>query len=284
MKDLVLNAQTRQQLEAFTLKPAHALMVVGPIGSGKRTLAIKLAEAVLGLRNGGFADHPYALLIAPEEGKAIGIEAARKLEQFLALKVPGKTAHDRVIIIEDAHLLTVEAQNALLKTLEEPPAGTILILTANHEQTVLPTIRSRAQVVPVGRLEKVELHDHFKQNFDDASIEKAYAISGGLPGLMHALLNDADHPLVTATEKARELLSRTGYERLAMVDELTKQKALALNVTVILQQMARVALQNAQDPVARRWCRILEASYEAGEALTNNAQPKLVLTKLMLNL
>lgn len=285
MKQLILNPLTRQQAEAFTTRPSHALMLVGPTGSGKHTLAISLAESVLELPDGGFADHPYALLVAPEDGKAIGIEAARKLEQFLALKVPGKSTHDRAIIIEDAHLLTTEAQNALLKTLEEPPEGTILILTASHEQAVLPTIRSRAQAIPVGRLERGNLESHFaEQNFDKASIDRAYAISGGLPGLMHALLNEGEHPLVQATEKARELLSRSAYERLAMVDELAKQKALALDTTVILQQMARLSLQTASGPAAKKWHGVLKASYSANEALLVNAQPKLVLTQLMLSL
>jgi DNA polymerase-3 subunit delta' len=286
MKGLVLNPLTERQLEAFAAKPAHALMLVGPIGSGKHTLARNIAEEILDLPPEGFSNHPYALLIAPEEGKAIGIEAARQLDQFLALKVPGKAAHDRVIIIEDAHLLTTEAQNALLKTLEEPPEGTIIILTANHEQTVLPTIRSRVQVVPVGPLERANLEAHFNgQDFDAKSIDRAYSISGGLPGLMDALLHESeDHPLVLAAGKARELLGKSAYERLAMVDELAKQKALALDVTAILQQMARLSLHNASGPVAKRWQNILSASYEAGEALAANAQAKLVLTKLMLSL
>lgn len=285
INDLVLNPLTRRQIEAFAGKPSHALMIVGPTGSGKHTLAIQTAEAVLNLPNGGFASHPYGLLIRPEEGKAIGIDAARQLEKFLALKVPGKADHDRLVIIEDAHLLTAEAQNALLKTLEEPPEGTILILTANHEQTVLPTIRSRAQLIQVGRLDRGSLEKHFSaQNFDGQSIQRAYAISGGLPGLMDALLNEDQHPLTIATEKARELLSKTSYERLTMVDELSKQRPLAADITLILQQMARLSLQTARGPVARKWQHVLEASYEAGESLASNAQPKLVLTKLMLSL
>lgn len=282
--DLVLNHSTQRQLEGFLAKPSHALMLVGPIGSGKHSLALRLAEAVLGLPAGGFEAHPYALLIAPEAGKAIGIDAARRLDQFLALKVPGKAEYDRAIVIEDAHLLTTEAQNALLKTLEEPPAGTILILTASHEQAVLPTIRSRAQIITVGRLERARLERHFAaEGFGKAAIDKAYAISSGLPGLMHAILHESEHPLATATEYARELLSKSSYERLIMVDELAKQRPLAIDITVILQQMARLGLQNARGPAAKRWQHVLTASYEANEALTNNGQPKLVLTKLMVS-
>lgn len=285
MKGLALNPLTEQQLENFTAKPAHAIMLVGPTGSGKHTLAVTAVETVLQLPSGSFDTHPYTLLLAPEDGKAIGIETARQLERFLALKVPAASDYHRGIIIEDAHLLTTEAQNALLKTLEEPPEGTILVLTASHEQAVLPPIRSRVQLIPVGRVERGSLEAHFsKQDFDTDSTARAYDISGGLPGLMHALLHESDHPLVEATEQARLLLSSTVYERLALVDGLAKQKALALDATVILQQMARLSLQKATGPTSKKWHRVLKASYEANEALAANAQPKLVLTKLMLSL
>ena len=284
MKQLVLNPQTREQVEAFTAHPSHAMMLVGPVGSGKHTLATAIAETLLGLPEDSLASHPYVMVVAPEDGKAIGIEAARQLEQFLALKVPGTSEYDRIVIIEDAHLLTTEAQNALLKTLEEPPEGTILIMTVGHEQALLPTIRSRAQTIPVGRLQKSELDAHFSENSGQQHIDQAYAISGGLPGLMDALLSEADHPLVLATQKARELLSSSPYERLTMVDELAKQKALAFDVTVILQQMARLSLQTAAGQAARKWQRVLSSGYEAGEALLANGQPKLVLTKLALSL
>lgn len=286
MNDLAISELTRSQIEAFTAAPVHALMLTGPTGSGKRTLAVRLGENLLDLPAGGFEDHPYTLALGPEEaGKAIGIEAVRRLERFTNLKVPGKAAHDRVIIIEDAHLLSLEAQNALLKTLEEPPAGTVLILTVNHARSVLPTIRSRAQAIQVGRIDKTVLESFFQDQGADAAITRqAYAISGGLPGLMHALVHDSDHPLMEATERARQLLSQSAYERLTTVDELAKQKNLAIDITMILQQMAHMGLQNSTGQTAQKWQSVLQAAYQAGEALATNAQAKLVLTKLMLSL
>jgi hypothetical protein len=83
---------------------------------------------------------------------------------------------------------------------------------------------------------------------------------------------------------ARRLLSATTYERLLMVDELTKQKQLAQDTVFILQQMARLSLQSAAGQAASKWQRILKASYEVAEELQQSAQPKLCLTNLMLNL
>lgn len=285
MKDLLLHNTTRQAVEAFLAEPSHALLLVGPSGSGKRTLAVKMTESLLGLPAGSLTAHPYAHHISPEDGKAIGIEAVRQLEKFLALKVPGSQKHDRAVIIEDAHLLSVEAQNALLKTLEEPPEGTILILTVNALQAVLPTIHSRGQAITINKLEKSALERHFASlGADETAITQAYAISGGMPGLMTALLHEEAHPLLAATSKARQLLSQSSYERLLTVDQLSKQRALAIDVTSILQQMAHVSLQSADGTAARKWETIMQASYEASEALHNSAQPKLALTKLMLTL
>ncbi|HVI60579.1 MAG TPA: hypothetical protein VM535_00285 [Candidatus Saccharimonadales bacterium] len=284
MSSHVIHPSTNRQLEAFRARPAQAVVLVGPTGSGKFTLAGSLAEAVLGLVPGGLAGHGYVSVIRPEQGKAIGIEAVRSLDHFLSLKVPGPpAAYDRSVIIEDSQLLTLEAQNALLKILEEPPAGTLIILTANHERALLPTIRSRLQAVTVQPPDKAELRSYFSgQGFEPAAIDKSYAISGGLTGLMSALLREADHPLLQATEEARQLLSRPVYERLTMVDQLAKQKELAADTLTILQQMARVSLLTASGPAAKRWQAVLRASYRASEALANNGQPKLVMTNLAL--
>jgi replication-associated recombination protein RarA len=282
MNKLILLPTTRQQLDHFTSAPSHALLLLGPSGSGKQALAQATAEALLDVPQ--LETYPYSTIVrAKPDATAIGIEAIRELEQFLALKVPRRHSPNRIVVIEDAHQLTIEAQNALLKTLEEPPQGTVLILTAHHEQALLPTIRSRTQALHVGKPERAALENHFN-TFEAAAIKQAYAVSGGLPGLMHALLNEADHPLTQATAQARQLLSQSTYERLLMVDTLAKQKPLATDLAFILQQMAHVSLQTAAGPAANSWQKVLMAAHTASEALAVSAQPKLVLTQLMLSM
>ncbi len=283
MSDIVVHPSTRRQLDLFAKSPSHAIMLSGPAGSGKMALAVRLAESILNLPEGGLATYGYSQVISPIEGKAIGIEPIRSLEHFLSLKVPSQNTYNRVVIVENSHLLTLEAQNALLKNLEEPPAGTIMILTASHDKSLLPTIRSRAQSIIVQKPSRQALEEHFASlDFSGPDISKSYAISGGLPGLMHALLSQAEHPLLAATEQARQLLSQPPYERLLSVDALSKQRELASATVDILQQMAHVSLQTASGKAAKRWQAVQLSSYQAAEALRQNAQPKLVLDNLVL--
>ncbi len=282
-QDLLLHEFTQQRLSDFATRPAQAVMLAGPTGSGKLALATALAEQLLTTTQ-KLADYPYHMIIRSEDGKSIGIDAIRGLERFLSLKVPVTAPLNRVIIIEDAHFLSGEAQNALLKTLEEPPAGTCIILTVNYGHALLPTVRSRLQHIAVKRPGQSMANTYFAaRGFEEKAVQQAYAISGGLPGLMSALLQDAEHPLTKATEQARRLLSEPVYGRLLMVDELARQRQLALDTVRIIQQMARVSLQTATGPASRKWEAVLNAAYRTDEALDGNVQPKLALTNFVIH-
>lgn len=285
MSELVLHPLTRLQVDNFVSDPSHAVILSGPAGSGKLSVALELSGQLLRLSPAAVSSHAYTKIISLTDSASGGIEAVRELEHFLSLKVPGQQAFNRVVILEDSHLLSVQAQNALLKTLEEPPAGTVLVLTSAHGQALLPTILSRAQQIVVKRPEAAALRTFFAaQGFEDAKITQAFAMSGGLPGLSQALLSDVDHPLQPAVLKARELLAQSTYERLAQLDSLSKQRALCEDILFIMQQMAHFSLQTATGSVAKRWQTILSVSYDASEALLNSGQPKLVLTDFLLRI
>lgn len=285
MKPLIVHPQTQQQLLSFATRPGHALLIHGPAGIGKSALAQQLAATILGKPLAHVADYPYLMQLDAPTVSAAAIENIRQLEHFLSLRVPASGVITRLVIIHDAQALSFQAQNALLKTLEEPPQATLLILTALSPASLLPTIASRLQAISVIRPTKDKLTAHFSSvDHSDHAISQAYAISGGLPGLMHALLQNTDHPLLPATVTARALLQQTVYERLLTVDELAKQKPHAINTLFILQQMAHARLQSTTGSQFKRWQNILQACYEASEQLGNSGQPKLVLDSLMLKL
>jgi DNA polymerase-3 subunit delta' len=282
MADLVVHPLTQQRLDEFIQSPSHALLLIGPIGIGKQSLAHRAAARLMDIPEERVGAHQYVRIINAGKEKSISIDKTRELDQFLSRKVPGDGK--RLVLIEDAHLLGIEAQNALLKTLEEPPENTIVLLTVAHEQALLPTIRSRAPALTVLRPESTAVIAHFTAaGFPDKDIARAFAMSGGLAGLMTAILQgEEDHPLVLAADIARRIAQASTFERLAMVDALSKSREQSLEVLTVLQQMARVSMRagNAADS----WQRILKACHQAIGELLASGQPKLVLTNLMLSI
>ena len=126
-------------------KLSHAYIIEGAKGSGKFTLATMMAAALCPefkekILDGGCVDVTvYAL---PEDRKSIGIATVRELKYRTQIQ-PQELPYN-IFIVRDAHTLTPEAQNSLLKVLEEPPEGVYLCLLCESAAALLPTVRSRA--------------------------------------------------------------------------------------------------------------------------------------------
>lgn len=110
-----------------------------------------------------------------EEEGSIGIEIVRKFQQSLLLKpFQGQT---KSIVLENAQNLTMEAQNAMLKLLEEPPVSTYIFLSSTTDQHFLPTILSRCQIIHLSEDEKALTTDETRQLGQEIDIMRSGTIS-----------------------------------------------------------------------------------------------------------
>lgn len=146
----------------------HAYLFVGPDGIGKRTAAIAVAKAIhceesiedfcgicVNCARISDGNHPDVRLIQPlPDKKEISIQQIREIERELNFRsFSGKR---KIAVIDPATLMNLSAQNALLKTLEEPPANSVIVLIAPNSGGLLPTVRSRCvrlSFSPLGRHE-----------------------------------------------------------------------------------------------------------------------------------
>jgi DNA polymerase III subunit delta' len=188
---------------------AHAYLFLGAPGVGKRLFAIELAKALLcdnPPADGRLAacdhcpacvqveagTHPDFLIAArPPDKHEFPIELMREVcDQFLLKSARGR---GKVVVIDDADDLNDESANCFLKTLEEPPPRSVLILIGSSADRQLPTILSRCQVVRFTPLAP-QLVDELleKQGVDDAKQrERLVRLSGGSPGLALSLADPA---------------------------------------------------------------------------------------------
>jgi len=211
-----------------TLPTGHfpsSLIICGAQGMGKTAFARMLSAALLCLSDGQGrpcmacrgckrvlnGTHPDLLTPDKTDKKSIGVAEIRGILQ--ALGVFATEGGRRVVLIDDADRLTREAQNSMLKTLEEPGDDTFFILTAARENLLLSTIRSRCRTVRLAPMAEDALTDFLTdEGVPEPEARSLAQLSGGSPGLALRLRGDEED------RRMRELVVRTALSLTARSD------------------------------------------------------------------
>ena len=220
----------------------HAYLFVGLPGLGRRTLALRFAQALNctqppapGAFCGQCRDckglakmaHPDLNLIL-EEGTSDSLKVDQIRELQRSLFLAPYQARYRLALLPNFQRATISAANALLKTLEEPPRQVILLLTAENTETLLPTIVSRCEVLRLRPLSPAALASGMESQWQlepDQARLLAH-IADGRPGFARRL---NEHPELlqertTWLDEHHQLLSSGQVERFAYADQLSKDK------------------------------------------------------------
>lgn len=237
----------------------HALLLEGPIGSGRRTMARLIAAAAV-CREGGErpcgrcaacqkslrAIHPdITELGGTEEARSFHIDAVRALREE-AYILPNE-APVRVFILCDVQTMTEQAQNALLKLLEEPPAHVRLILTCENRSQLLETVRSRLFSVTLGGIptaDAVAVLRHHLPDRTEEELSRAATLWGGVVGQALRSLQDGSYREILALlpPLAQGIVAPTELALLKATAPLEKAKDAVPAVLNGLQLIVRDAL------------------------------------------
>ncbi|HEU5490260.1 MAG TPA: hypothetical protein VFU84_05650 [Gaiellaceae bacterium] len=165
---------------ALTEGGAHAYLLHGPAGVGKRTAAFAFAGALLGdARRVELRSHPDLYLLEPL-GEMIRIDDVRALRHDLHMR-PFE-GDRRVYLVLDADRMNDEAADALLKDLEEPPSYAVIVLVAGELGPLPPTILSRCQLVPFRRLSERAVREWIAAQAPERNDEEVRVLSRASSG------------------------------------------------------------------------------------------------------
>lgn len=169
---------------------AHAHIITGEDGIGKSLIAKETAIRLLGKdKEKQYADIVEFKML--KDKKSIGIDEIKSIIQETTKKP--YEGDKKVLILYKADKMTEAAQNAFLKTIEEPPKGIFIILLCEKLENILDTIKSRCQVYKLNRLNEEEMLEFLNSKFENLSEDEVKAISAfsdGIPGRAERFLED----------------------------------------------------------------------------------------------
>ncbi|MBN2026843.1 MAG: DNA polymerase III subunit delta' [Actinobacteria bacterium] len=244
----------------------HALMFTGPRGVGKCSTAVLFAAALFcpaGRPDACPSCHKVARGVHPDlhlveaEGSQILISQIRDLEKDLSIKPKESTR--KVVIVDEAGTMNQEAANAFLKTLEEPPPETYIILVVESREALLPTVASRCHEVRFSALGKADIEKFLveREGMQQAEAEKIARLSGGIFG--RAMMWARNPELAMHWTRGVELAaSMRRSSLLYLLEKLEEERQLLEDVTASsgeedLEIYIKAMDKRAGEQLRKRW-------------------------------
>ena len=186
-------------------KVSHAYILTGEAGSGRKSIANAFSMALLCEKGGNepcmtchsckqvlSGNHPDLIYVKHEKPNSIGVDDIREQINDTIMIRPYSSYH-KIYIVDEAEKMTVQAQNALLKTIEEPPSYAVIILITTNQEAFLPTILSRCVQLKLKPLKDFTVKSYLVENLGvaekDAEICAAFA-RGNLGKAIHLAASD----------------------------------------------------------------------------------------------
>lgn len=231
-------------------KISHAYILTGEAGMGRKSIANAFAMTLLCEKGGSepcmschsckqvmSGNHPDLIYVTHEKPGSIGVDDVREQINDTIMIRP-YSSYYKIYIVDEAEKMTVQAQNALLKTIEEPPAYAVIILITTNQEAFLPTILSRCVQMKLKPLKDFTIKNYLTQNLHiaekDADICAAFA-RGNLGKAIHLALSDEFRELF---QKVMVLVKNVGTMDISMLlDCIREMKEQNFDIGEVLDLM-----------------------------------------------
>ncbi|MFC1622970.1 AAA family ATPase [Patescibacteria group bacterium] len=278
---------------------SQAYIFSGPKGVGKFLIAKKFASTIsagekeISVVDGGNFEN--VIVVEPRSEIKKGVvkvrdisiddirDAQKKLSTF-----PSSGKYN-VLLINDSERLNKSSQNALLKILEEPNSTSVIILITSGEGKILPTIKSRCQVVRFGLVSLQEMKSDLSEVIQDSDLNNLILLSMGRPGLVFDMKNDAEK----LEGKKKDYSDFRGIFSMELFDRINKAEELSKDITGAISKLESwiwfVRIQGYKSLENEINVRSVYAAIEKIEQCLDkikntNSNARLVIENLLINL
>ncbi len=276
---ILINPKTELLIQAFINRPHSSVILVGAQSTGVPEHTQYICAQLLAHNE----RHNVLTVSIEKPNNSITVEQIRDLKKLLTTSIHSKHPVSRIIILQDFHTATIEAQNALLKVLEEPTEGTIMIIQAQHTDSILSTIMSRVQNIPILPLQKVQAREYAALHENINNFEKYYLLSQGEAKLFESLIQGTSSNLIDSVDQAKTFLGLTPFERLQQQKQYEKSEPLQ-ELIINLERIASVGLHTVNEKARQKWASILHELRTCSDMLNKNVIVKLIFIRLCISL
>jgi DNA polymerase-3 subunit delta' len=272
----------------------HAFLFSGPEHIGKFLLARRFANA-LAAKDGTLIDRdvsvsPEIMILVPEtvtkdgstREKGIEVDRIREMRRFVSLR--GEEGRSRICVIDNAHMLTVAAQNALLKTLEEPPEGSVIILVTHRVGALLQTVLSRSREIRFSQPSSREFRRWLVAQVSEGADEWE-SLSLGRPGTVAKMLGDREEfsKRKKWLDSLRLLRTADANDLLALGEEMSKDASGCREMLRVWEYALRKEALEDPDAARRNYALIEKVEGMIELLLSTNANKRLLLEAFFLS-
>ena len=264
---ILINEHSKQQLEAVFNNLPHCILLSGARGIGLKIIARKYSRNIDKV--------PYEMT---NDSEPVSIDDIRSLQKYTSKKQINK----RLVIISNVEKLSHQAQNALLKLLEEPISNIHFILLSNSPSLILNTVRSRSQEVVIKKIspdQSSALLDYLK--IKDTNLRKQLLfLADGLPGELTKLAQDKQYfdNISESVKDAKDFLSSGAYDKCILIQKIYVKRE---NVLIFIEHCLLLVKYNLIHNPKENSAILLDKLLEVYQRIQQNGNTKAQLLTLV---
>jgi hypothetical protein len=286
---MLISKGSKKQIDLFLKDPSNSLVIESNAQESGIEITNDLVKKLLGLNeNNDLENYSYFYKIEKNKKNTVAIDDIRDLIKKLTLKSLNKNQINRVALIIDGELMSEEAQNSILKLLEEPPKDTVIIILTKSIKALKPTIISRSAIIKLTKPTYDEFTQYFSNDDSEQDSKNKYDLTDGNSDYFNKYL-EKNVNLSSSDDiiLIKKFLASNKLDRLLMINDFCSDNLIFENLIFTLRNIIKIGLDNSiqkNNNQTKMWISYLKAIEMTENGFASLVNRKLLFTNLCLNM